>query len=355
MSDRKHIDREKVEAFLERFTGFAAGATTIGVLAVADRSGLSAYLGAAGSGTAGEISEGAGLDQRYVTEILGGLTAAGVTEYDPETGRFTLPPEHALFLSDEKSPYFMGGWLDMLPSAMSQIEGVAKATVHGGGVGFEEFGSAFIKGIDRGNAPSQGVFLVSKWLAAVPGLGERLEAGIRVADVGCGVGTAATLIARAFPNSEVTGYDVSEESIAVATSRSEGVTNVAFHNYPVTEIPLEPGFGLITSFDVIHDLVDPLGGLSRIREALVDDGVFLMMEPNASSYLENNLNARGALVYGISTLHCMTQSLAQGGAGLGASWGKELAEELADEAGFGSFAELTQISNRFSAFYLLTV
>ncbi|MEE8374795.1 MAG: class I SAM-dependent methyltransferase [Acidimicrobiia bacterium] len=347
------MDRTKVEAFLEKFVGFASGATTIGLLAVADRSGLSEYLGEHEGGTAEEVAEGAGLDARYTKEILSGLAAAGVVEYDADSGVFTLPEEHALFVSSDSSPYFMGGWLDMIPLVMSQIEGVATASVHGGGVGFEEFGPRFIKGIDRGNGPSQRVFLTSKWLAAVPGLVDRLEKGIRVADVGCGSGTAAILMAEAFPNAEVVGFDVSGDSIAVARSRSEKLSNIEFHEYTIEEIPIEPGFDLVTSFDVIHDLVDPMAGLKRIREALMPDGMYLMMEPNASSYLENNLHDRGALLYGISALHCMTQSLARDGAGLGAAWGAETAEQMAGEAGFSSFEKLDAITNSFSAFYLL--
>ncbi|MEE9178666.1 MAG: class I SAM-dependent methyltransferase [Acidimicrobiia bacterium] len=353
MIEWKHMDRTKVEAFLEKFVGFASGATTIGLLAVADRSGLSAYLGEHESGTAEEIAEGASLEARYTREILSGLAAAGVVEYDADTGVFTLPPEHALFLSSDASPYFMGGWLDMLPLVMSQIEGVATATVHGGGVGFEEFGPGFIKGIDRGNGPSQRVFLIKKWLPAVTGLIDRLDEGIRVADVGCGSGTAAVLIAEAFPNAEVFGFDVSSDSIAVARSRSENLANLEFHDYTVEEIPTEPGFDLITSFDVIHDLADPMAALGHIREALRTAGVYLMMEPDASSYLENNLHDRGALLYGISALHCMTQSLARDGAGLGAAWGTETAERMADEAGFSSFEKLDAITNSFSAFYVL--
>ncbi|MFV1963144.1 MAG: class I SAM-dependent methyltransferase [Acidimicrobiia bacterium] len=347
------MDRAKVEAFLQKFVGFASGTTTIGLLAVADRSGLSAYLGEHGSGTVEDVAEGARLDARYTREILSGLAAAEVVEYDADTGVFTLPPEHALFLSSDVSPYFMGGWLDMLPLVMSQIEGVATATVHGGGVGFEEFGPSFIKGIDRGNGPSQRVFLTKKWLPAVNSLTDRLEEGIRVADVGCGSGTAAILIAEAFPNAEVTGFDISDDSITVARSRSEDIANVEFHGYSVEEIPTEPGFDLITTFDVIHDLVDPMAGLKRIHEALRPDGVYLMMEPNASSYLENNLDNRGALIYGISALHCMTQSLARDGAGLGAAWGSEIAEQMAGEAGFSTFEKLDAITNSFSAFYAL--
>ncbi|MBW3666698.1 MAG: class I SAM-dependent methyltransferase [Actinobacteria bacterium] len=231
------MDREKIEAFLDRFVGFASGAAVLGLLAVADRSGLSSYLAENPSGTAAEIAEGARLEERYVREILAGLAAAGVVEYDPGSGVFELPAEHALFIADDTSPYFMGGWMDMIPSAMTQIEGVANATVHGGGVGFEEFGGSMIRGIDRGNSPSQKVFLTSRWLPAVPGLVDRLEKGIRVADVGCGSGTAALAMAAAFPESRVFGYDVSQESLAVARGRAEGVPNVEFHIYAADEIP----------------------------------------------------------------------------------------------------------------------
>lgn len=349
------MDRDRIEAFLQRFVGYASGATTVGLLAVADRSGLLAWLGENESGTVDEIAEGAGLQTRYVKEILSGLTAAGALEYDAETGVFTLPPEHALFLASEASPYFMGGWLDMMPSVMRQVDGIAQATKHGGGVGFEEFGKEMIRGIDRGNGPSQRVFLLSRWLPAVPGLVDKLETGANVADVGCGVGTAAILMAEAYPKSRVTGYDVSEESLAVARSRSDGLGNVGFTASAVEAIPLDPPYDLVTAFDVIHDLVDPLAGMTRIRESLAADGQFLMMEPNASSNLEDNLDPHGALLYGISTLHCMTQSLARGGAGLGAAWGRQTAEDYADRAGFSSFQALESIENKFSAFYLLTV
>jgi SAM-dependent methyltransferase len=346
------MDREKIEAFLGRFVEIASGATTLGLLAVADRSGLASYLGQSGGGTSTQIAEGAQLEERYVRELLSGLAAARVVEYDAESETFTLPAEHALFLADPESPYFMGGWMDMIPAMFRQIDGVATATVHGGGVGFEEFGNEIIRGIDRGNTPSQRAFLIRKWLPGVPGLVESLESGIRVADIGCGSGTVARLIGEAYPRTQVFGYDTSQSSIAVARSRAEDVPNVEFHAYAVREIPDEPGFDLITTFDVVHDLADPKGALQHIETALKPNGWYLLMEPNISSRLEENLHDIGALFYGTSTLHCMTQSLAKGGAGLGAAWGGEMTEELVREAGFTSFEYLDEISNRFSAFYL---
>lgn len=345
------MDRAKVEAFLETFIGLAVGTTTIGLLAIADRAGLSSWLAANSGGTLDEIALGSGLDRRYLEEILSGLTAAGVLELSD--GEFSLPPEHALFLADETSPYFMGGWLDMLPAVIGQIDGIAEATRTGGGVRFEDFGPGMIKGLDRGNSPSQRVFMTRKWLPAVPGLVDRLNAGCRVADVGCGSGTAVIEIAGAYPNSNVYGFDLSDRSLELAQERSSHLPNAHFEKSGVEEIPIEPGFDLITSFDVIHDLTDPLAAMRRIRSALRPDGLYLMMEPAASSDLEGNLTPRGALLYGISTLHCMTQSLAQGGAGLGAAWGTARATAMAGEAGFRSFDQLEEISNSFSSFYLL--
>jgi SAM-dependent methyltransferase len=347
------MDRERIAAFLERFVGFASGATTIALLTVADRSGLLSWLGQHSSGTSEEIASGAGLEERYVREILSGLAAAGTLDFDAASGVFSLPPEHALFLSDTSSPYYMGGWLDMVPSLYEQVDGVARATKEGGGVRFGEFGPDIIRGIDRGNSPSQRVFLVDRWLPAVPGLVERLTEGIRVADVGCGAGTVPILIARAFPQSDVSGFEVSDEALEEARERASSLHNVTFDKRPAADIPVDPPFDLITAFDVIHDLADPLAGLTRIREALSPDGWFLMMEPNVATNLEDNLHDIGALMYGISTLHCMTQSLALGGEGVGAAWGREMAEDYVRRAGFSTFELLEDISNKFSAFYLL--
>lgn len=347
------MDRARIDEFLGRFMGYASGATTMALLAIADRCGLSSWLGEHSAGTVEEIAHGAGLNPRYVREILSGLAAAGVVEYSAGNGVFTLPPEHALFLSTELSPYFMGGWLDMLPSAMAKVDRLAEVTAEGGGIPFEDFGEEFMRGLDRGNGPSQRILLVNRWLAAIPGILDRLEEGIRVADVGCGTGTAATVIAGAFPDSEVVGFDVSATLLEQARSRSGSLTNLEFVNGSARDFPAQPPFDLILTLDVIHDLADPLAGLIHIRESLADDGQYLMMEPNVSSRLEENLDDRGALFYGISTLHCMTQSLAVGGEGLGAAWGRERAEEYARRAGFTTFQPLDEITNRFSAFYLL--
>lgn len=347
------MDRERIQAFMERFVKMAAGATTIGLLAIADRSGLNQFMADHQPRTVAEIVAGAGLEPRYVEEVLSGLAAAGVYDYDAATRQFWMAPEHAVFVAQESSPYFMGGWFDIIPSMYEQIDELVEASRAGGGVPFEQFGPGMIRGIARGNAPAQEILLVSKWLPGVTGLVERLESGIRAADVGCGSGSAITTMARAYPASQFVGYDISAEQIAIARQRGEDTPNLTFELARVEELSATSGFDLITSFDVIHDLADPEVGLNRIHRALADGGQLFMMEPAAGSNLEENLTPRGALLYGVSAMHCMTQSLARGGKGVGAAWGRQAIEQTARRAGFGTVTRLGAISNTFSDFFLM--
>ncbi len=346
------MDRDEVWRFLEQFTEMAAGATTVGLLAVADRSGLLGRMMGADAATTAAIASAAGLQPRYVEEILSGLAAAGVVEYDADANTFCLSDEAAACVADESSPYFMGGWLDMIPALLAVVSQVAVATQAGGGVDFSDFGDDMVVGIDRANGPSMRILLTRKWLPVMPDVVARLQSGARIADVGCGSGAASLAMAGAYPRSTVTGYDSDARSILRAAARAEktGLENLSFENLIAVDLPLEPPFDLITTFDVVHDLADPLAVLQRIRGALTPGGTYLMMEPDAAPDLADNLSPRGALLYGISTLHCMTQSLAAGGAGLGAAWGPVRAEELCREAGFSRFQRL-DIDNQFSAFY----
>ncbi|HVR31412.1 MAG TPA: class I SAM-dependent methyltransferase [Acidimicrobiia bacterium] len=346
------MDRAVVWEFMERFVGFASGAATIYSLAVADRSGLLAVLADSTPMTLSETAGTADLDERYVEEILAQLTAAGVVDYDPMARTYLLPPEHATVIADDSSPYAMTGWLDMLPTAGMFIDDIAQAARTGGGVDAEDFGDRMVLAVDRANAPSTRILLTRRWLPTMPDVVARLEAGGRVADIGCGAGVAVLTMAAAYPNSEFVGYDVDSRAVAVARERgaASGLGNVAFEECSATEIPIEPRFDLITAFDVIHDLAAPRAAVARIREALADDGTFLMMEPAVHPDLEDNIEPRAALLYGVSLLFCMTQSLAAGGEGLGTAWGPRKAEDLCREAGFGHFRRLP-VENPFSAFY----
>jgi 2-polyprenyl-3-methyl-5-hydroxy-6-metoxy-1,4-benzoquinol methylase len=346
------MDRAAVWAFMERFVEMASGAATLFTLAVADRSGLLSVLGESRPVTVDEAARASGLDRRYVEEMLHQLTAAEVLDHDPETATFVLPPERATVIADDTSPYAMSGWLDMLPTAGNFIDDVAEAARTGGGVPATQFPDRMVHAVDRANGPSTRILLTRRWLPAMPDVVARLESGARVADVGCGAGTAALTMAAAYPRSEFFGYDVDPRAIAAARAQAAetGLDNVTFESRAAEDLPTEPPFDLITAFDVVHDLAQPEAAVARFREALADDGTFLLMEPAVNAALEDNIEPRIALLYGVSLLFCMTQSLAEGGAGLGTAWGPERAETLCRAAGFDQFRRLP-IENPFSAFY----
>ena len=343
------MDREKTLAFIDQFTTMAAGATTIGLLAVADRTGLLSSMVRKPPRPSDVIADDAGMDRRYALEILSGLVAASIIDYSPAEATFSLSDEHAAVIGDDTSPYSMTGWLDMLPAALDHTDDIAEAAMDGGGVPFSAFGERMVTGIDRASSPSMTILLTRRWLPTMPDVVERLKAGGRIADVGCGSGSAANAMARAYPNASVVGFDIDERSIERAVN-SATEPNASFVVGGAEAMAGGGPFDLVTLFDVVHDLSDPLSVLKEIRRSMSDTGVLLMMEPRIAADLQDNINDRAALLYGISTFLCMTQSLAGAGAGLGAAWGPAAARELCHAAGFMSFEELP-IENPFSAFF----
>lgn len=331
---------------MERFEELAAGAAAIGVLAVADRAGLLKAMSGRGPLAPSEFAEE--FDERMVAEILSALAAAGVVDY--RDGRFTLPDEHATCLADPNSPYLLAGWLDTIPAVMKTIDAVGRATAEGGGVPLAEFDDAVVAGIDRLNSPGTRILLTKRWLTTMPDVVSRLERGARIADVGCGSGTAALTMARAYPESTVVGFDIDPRALEAASARGREarLDNVTFQLLGAEDLPA--GFDLITTFDVIHDLPRPEEALARIRRALSRDGVYFMMEPAAGPGIEDNLDTRGLLNFGISVLYCLPQSLVDGGAGLGMAWGPRRAEALCRRVGFSRFEQLP-IDNPYSNFY----
>lgn len=349
------MDRDAIKAFMGRFMEMTTGAAVMGVVSVADRAGLFRMMSGRPPATLDEVVAYTGFDTRYLEEILATLAASGIVVYDAERRTYHLPDEHAACLADESSPYCLAGWTQMVPALYRAIPGVARACREGGGVAFSEFGPDMVEGIARANGPGTRILLTRKWLPVMGDVVARLESGIRVADIGCGAGEAAIAMGRAYPSSQIVGFDVDALSIerAKAAAREAGLDNVAFERASGDAIPLEPGFDLVTTFDVIHDLVDPIAVLRRIRDALGEGGSYLMVEPVAGDELHDNLHPAGALTYAMSTLHCMTQSLAHGGAGLGAAWGPRRAEAHCREAGFSKFERL-EVPNPFNAFYRVT-
>lgn len=326
------------EARVEEFAGRLIETYTTGMVGlmidVAYRTGLFEAF-TTGPATSTQLAERAGLTERYVRECLGALVTGRVVEYEPGTGSYTLPAEHAVCLTGE-------GSLNLAPLSLvntllaKHVDGVTRVFRDGGGVPYEAFRPEFTAAMD---AMSRGLLdgqLVEGILPST-GLRDRLDAGIRVADVGCGTGHAVNLLARAFPQSTVIGYDIADDAIDAARAEAADyeLSNASFEVLDATQLPAEPPFDAVFAFDAIHDQVDPAAVLDRIHTALVPGGVFVMMDIKANSALEDNLdNPVAPWLYGISTLHCLTVSLAHGGAGLGTVWGEQLARTMLTDAGF---------------------
>jgi SAM-dependent methyltransferase len=337
-----------------KVVGDVATTLAASLLIVGERTGLFKAMAGAGPITGAQLAARAGIAERYADEWLASMAGAGYVEYDAASARFSLPDEHALFLTDSESEYYLGGLFGGLPTMASMIPRLVDAFQQGSGITFSEFGAELPMALAAMNRSVYESRLVKTWLPAVAGAVEALQAGGRALDVGCGVGVVPITLARAFPQAHVAGLDFDPRSIEIAQAQAvqRGV-NVRFLAAGAESLPVDPPWDLITSFDVIHDLPDPAAALRRIRAALAEGGTYLMVEPKVAETLEQDLpNPFARMLYGISCMHCVPQSLAQGGPGLGACWGEKRARALAADAGFGSFERL-DIRSPAMAFYAL--
>ena len=330
-------DRKRVQEFARKLFGhYTSGILTL-MVDIGQRTGLF-EAAAKDGGTSQQIAERAGLNERYVREWLGAMATGGIMEYDAASRTFRLPAEHAVCLTGTSSRNLAAGSQGVAMLA-KRLPRVAECFKSGGGVPYSEFRPDFTDYMDASWRLLYEGLLVKAFLPAAKGLPERLAAGMRVADLGCGTGHAINLMAREYPRSRFVGYDIAADAIerARAEARAMGLTNAAFEVADVTRLPAETQFDLITSFDAIHDQRDPAAVLRSAAAALAPDGVYLALEPRASSNLEENLaNPFAAWMYGVSVLHCMTVSLAEGGAGLGTAWGVQTARQYLAAAGFTS-------------------
>ncbi len=331
------LDRQRVQDFARKLFGhYTSGILTL-LVDVGHKTGLFEAV-SKGPGTSREIADRAQLDERYVREWLAAMATGGIVEYDAASGAFTLPPEHAACLTGTSSRNLAAG-SQSLPMLSKRLPRIVECFRSGGGVSYSEYRPDFTEAMDASWRLLYDGLLIKGFLPVAKGLPEQLKSGIRVADIGCGTGHAVNLMAREYPASSFVGYDLGEDAIARARAeaRKMGLTNARFEVLDVTRMQPEPKFDLITSFDAIHDQRDPAAVLRRVAGALAPEGIYLMIEPKASSKLEENIgNPFAPYMYGMSVLHCMTVSLAEGGAGLGTAWGEYLARRMLGEAGFGS-------------------
>ncbi|MEU5266638.1 methyltransferase domain-containing protein [Amycolatopsis sp. NPDC021455] len=318
--------------FAAHLTGIMTGSALTMLLGVGHRTGLLAAA-ARGPATSAELAERAGLRERYVREWLGAMVTGGIFTYD---GReYTFPPGHAKFLLGETAANLMPSLLTL--SAFTGIlPDLERAFAEGGGVPRSAYGP-YLETLGAKTGDSwKHVYrehLVDGFFGAVPGLKERLTVGARVLDLGCGTGNAIAVAARAFPASRFTGLDINPG--VVEQARQIGLPNAEFAVGDAAELIADPPYDVITAFDAIHDQDRPDLVLRRIRGALAPDGLFFMVDTDFSSHLEKNVgNPLAALTYSISLMYCTTTSLAEGGAALGAVWGREKASEMLADAGF---------------------
>jgi SAM-dependent methyltransferase len=332
-------DPADVEAFVGRVAGDLAAVAHAATVVVGDKLGLYGALATHGPSTPAELASVTGCDERYLREWLCAQAASEYAHYDPVTERFHLDPVQVACLADEQSPAFVAGGMAVVSSFHRDEDAVRQAFTTGEGVGWHQHHHDLFVGTERFFRPGYLANLTTSWLPAVPGLVERLEAGTTVADVGCGHGASTVLLAEAYPASTFVGIDSHPTSIEVARRRADdaGVGDRVRFEVATADTFDGEGYGLVCIFDALHDMGDPTAVARHIRSSLADDGVFLLVEPNAGDRIEDNLHLVGRIFYSASTFVCTPASRAQdGGACLGAQAGEARLREVCTAAGFGS-------------------
>jgi len=339
------VDMEKVHAFVGKAMGDLGSALTASLVVIGDKVGLYRAMAGAGPLTSEELAKRTDTGERLVREWLSAQAAAGYVEYDRATKSYTLPDEHAAALTDETSPACVLGGFQGMTSAMKAEPKVTEAFKNGGGVGWHEHDPGLFEGTERFFRPGYLANLVESWIPALDGVQEKLEAGAKVADIGCGHGASTIIMARAFPNSTFVGFDYHAESIESARERAAEAGLSDRVTFEVAAAKTYPGtdFDLVTFFDCLHDMGDPVGASEHVRKSLKPDGTWLLVEPFANDDLADNLNPIGRVFYSVSTLVCTPASLSQEvGLGLGAQAGEGQLGEVVKRAGFTRFRRATE-------------
>ncbi len=345
----KGFDAAKADSFAEKFLSALNYGSLCLMASIGHRTGLFEAMQGMPPSTVEEIANRSGLNERYVREWLGGMVTGGVVEVDPTSTHFVLPAEHAAFLTRAAGADNIGVFAQYI-AVMGVVEDkIVECFKNGGGVPYEEF-PRFHSVMAEDSGQSVLSSIESHILPLVPGLTDRLANGIRVLDVGCGSGRIMNKAAELYPNSQFTGIDLSTEAIETARveASQKGLKNIEFISRDLSDFDqtAEPeAFDFITTFDAIHDQAKPLNVLKGIYRALKNDGLYLMQDIRASSYIHKNIeHPIGTFLYAISTMHCMTVSLAQGGEGLGAMWGEEKTRAYLESVGF-RFIETNQLAH----------
>jgi ubiquinone/menaquinone biosynthesis C-methylase UbiE len=355
----KELDMQKTMSFAVRLMHDLGTANLAGLSYIGDKLDLFKSLAEAGPVTVEAFARKTGYVERYLREWLSAMACAGYVEFDRQENTFFLPAEHAACLANPDHPAYLGSSFGMVPTFLGNAPKVAEAFVKGGGVTQEHYGEEFWCGFER---MSRAIFLNNLnqvWIPAMPDVHQKLLNGGSVADVGCGNGQALLILHQGYPKAHCVGYDNYELAVVNANDRAHTAGADEQIRYVQKDVAdgLPEQYDLITTFDVVHDMVDPLGALKAIRAALKPGGVYLMGEFNFASDLAGNIDhplGLGLFGYTASTLYCMTTSLSQNGAGIGTVMGEAKARQLAEQAGFSQFKRLP-IDNPIQTLYEIRV
>jgi SAM-dependent methyltransferase len=336
------VDEQRLMDFVGQAVGDVGGVLNGAMVVLGDRLGLYRAMAGAGPVSPTELARATATSERYVREWLSAQAARGYVSYEGD-GRFSLPDEHAVVLTDETSPACVVGAFETAVGAVLATDTITERFRSGAGFAWGAHDAHVLDGCERFFRPGYLNFLTS-WIGALDGAEAKLRAGARVADLGCGHGASTLILSDAYPESTVVGFDAHDGSIAVARKRAAeaGLTDrLSFEE--ATAKSFAGSFDLVCFFDCLHDMGDPLGACRNVRDQLAPGGSVLLVEPFANDDVSGNLNPVGAVYYGFSTLLCTPSSLSQeGGAALGAQAGEGRLRELLTEAGFGSFRRVAE-------------
>jgi len=338
------IDMNKLNAFIGQFVTDLGAAVHAGMVVIGDKLGLYKALARGPIGPA-ELAARTETDERYVREWLASQAAGGYITYDEKSGKFSLTDEQAFTLATEDSPAYLPGAFELALGSLAAVPRIAESFRTGNGMGWHEHADGVFHGCEKFFRPGYAANLVSSWIPALSDVKQKLEAGARVADVGCGQGASTILMAQAFPNSRFFGFDYHDKSIETAreSARRAGVDDrVTFVVAKAKEFPGRD-YDFVAVFDCLHDMGDPIGAAAHVRQSLAKDGTWMIVEPFANDQLKDNLNPVGRVYYSFSTLLCTPCSRSQEvGLCLGAQAGESRIREVVTSAGFKRFRRATE-------------